>query len=66
MTQTRQIGQGHTKVKNVYNMLSHGDTPVCQNFVFLCQRAKTSYQTQSHCENIFLILRSKVKVIKSS
>ena len=33
-------GQGHTKVKNVYNMLSHGDTPICQNLVCLCQRAK--------------------------
>ena len=44
-------------------MLSHGDTPICQNFVCLCQRAKTFCQTQIHGENIILILRSKVKVI---
>ena len=36
-------GQGHTKVKNVHNMLSHGDTRICQHFVCLCQRAKTSF-----------------------
>ena len=58
-------GQGHTKDKNVHNMLSHGDTPICQNLVCLCQRAKTSCQTQIHGENIILILRSKVKVIQS-
>ena len=56
-------GQGHTKVKNVQNMLSHGDTHICQNLVCLCQRAKTFCQTQTHGENIILILRSKVKVI---
>ena len=44
-------------------MLSHGDTPTCQNFVCLCQRAKTFCQTQIHGENIILMLRSKVKVI---
>ena len=44
-------GQGHTKEKNVHNM-SHGDTPICQNLVCLCQRAKTSCQYQIHCENI--------------
>ena len=44
-------------------MLSHGDTPICQNFECLCQRAKTFCQTQIHGENIILILRSKVKVI---
>ena len=22
-------GQGHTEVKNIHNMLSHGDTPKC-------------------------------------
>ena len=27
-------------------MLSHGDTPICQNLVCLYQRAKTSCQTQ--------------------
>ena len=27
-------------------MLSHGDTPICQTLVYLCQRAKISYQTQ--------------------
>ena len=45
-------------------MLSYmyGDTPICQNFVCLCQRAKTFCQTQIHDENIILILRSKVKV----
>ena len=32
-------------------MLSHGDTPICQNFVCLCQRAKTFCQTQIHGEN---------------
>ena len=47
-------------------MFSHGDTPICQNLVCLCQRAKTSCQTQIHGENIILILRSKVKVIQSS
>ena len=52
--------RGHTKVKNVHNMLSHGDTPICQNFVYLCQ---TFCQTQIHGEIIILILRSKVKVI---
>ena len=44
-------------------MLSHSDTPICQNLVCLCQRAKTFCQTQIHGENIILILRSKVKVI---
>ena len=47
-------------------MLSHGDTPECQNLVCPCRRAKTSCQTQIHGENIILILRSKVKVIQSS
>ena len=58
--------QRHTKVKNVYNMMSLGDTTICQNLVCLCPRAKTSCQTQIHGENIILILRSKVKVIQSS
>ena len=44
-------------------MLSHGDTPICQNFICLCQRSKTFCQTQIHGEIIILILRSKVKVI---
>ena len=44
-------------------MLSHGDIPICQNFVCLCQRAKTFCQTHIHGENIILILRSKIKVI---
>ena len=47
-------------------MLSHGDTPECQNLVCPSRRAKTSCQTQIHGENIILILRSKVKVIQSS
>ena len=51
-------GQVHTQAK-----LSHGDTSICQNLVCLCLRAKTFCQTQIHCENIILILRSKVKVI---
>ena len=29
-------------------MLSHGDMPIYQNFVCLCQRAKTSCQTQNN------------------
>ena len=65
-THIKVKSQGYTKVKNVQNMLSHGDTPICQNLVCLCQRAKTSCQTQIHGENIILILRSKVKVIQSS
>ena len=44
-------------------MLTHGDTPICQNFVCLCQRAKTFRQTQIHGKNIILILTSKVKDI---
>ena len=59
--------QCHSKVKNVHNRLSHGDTPICQNLVCLCKRAKTSCQTQTHGENIILILKSnRVKVIQSS
>ena len=46
-------------------MFSHGDTPICQNLVCLCQRAKTSCQTQTHGKNIILILRSKAKIIQS-
>ena len=37
--------------------------PYCQNFVCLCQRAKTFCQTQIHGENKIFILSSKVKVI---
>ena len=59
-------GQGHTKLKNVQNMLSHGHTPIWQNFACLYQREKTFSQTQIHVENIILILRSKTKVIQSS
>ena len=33
-------------------MLSHGDTPICQNLVCLCQRTKTSCETQNYGENI--------------
>ena len=44
-------------VKNVHNMLTHGDTPICQNLV--CQRAKAFCHTQIHGENIILILRSR-------
>ena len=41
-------------------MLSHGDTPICQNVVCQCQRAKTPCQTQIHGENKILILMSNV------
>ena len=51
---------------NVQNMLSHGHTPIWQNFACLYQREKTFSQTQIHVENIILILRSKTKVIQSS
>ena len=37
-----------------------------QKFGMPMSRAKTSCQTQIHCENIILILRSKVKVKQSS
>ena len=40
-------------------MLSHGDTPICQNMVCLCQRAKTFCQNQIHGENIILIIEVK-------
>ena len=42
VSKTPFTSQGHTKVKNVHNMLSHGDTLICQNLICLCQRAKTS------------------------
>ena len=41
-------GQVDTKVKNVHNMLFHGDTPIGQNFVCLCQRAKTDSNSRSY------------------
>ena len=68
-TQRRlHIGQGqdHTQV-HVHNMSSHGDLRTYAKIWYcLCQKAKTSYQTQIHSENIILIFRSKVKVIQSS
>ena len=45
-THKQDKGQGYTKVKNVHNMLSHGDTPICQNLVCLCQRAKIAAELQ--------------------
>ena len=53
-------------VKNIHSMLYNGDTSICQNLVYLCRKAKASYKTQIHGENIILILRSTVKVIHSS
>ena len=46
-------------------MLSSGDAPICQNLVYLCERAKTSCQSQIQGEDIIFILRSEVKVIQS-
>ena len=40
------------KCKNVHNMLFHSKTPICQNLVCVCQRAKTSCQTEIHGENM--------------
>ena len=47
-------------------MLSHGDTPICKNLVWLCQKTKTACQTQIHDENIILKMRSMVKVKQCS
>ena len=54
----------HIYVPPIRSPCRVSDTQVtikAQNLVCLCQRAKTSCQTQIHGENILLILRSKVK-----
>ena len=43
-------------------MLSHGDTPICQNLECLCQRAKTSCQTQIHVKMYNLDIEAKGQV----
>ena len=51
---------------NVHNMLSHGDTPMCQFGMPLSKSKDDLDQTQIHSENVISILRPKVKVIHRS
>ena len=54
-------GQGHTKVKNVHNMLSQGDTPIGQNLVCLPQ-AKIWYASVKERRKNLARLKFMVKI----
>ena len=59
-------GQGHTKVKNAHNMLSHGYTTIIYYRYQILYAYDDLAHTQIHGESIILTLRSKVKVIQGS
>ena len=47
-THKKAKGQDHTKVENVHNMLSHGDTPIGQSWYAYVKEQRGSCQTQIH------------------
>ena len=51
---------------NVHNMLSHGDTPLCQIWYAYVQEQDNLRHNKIHGVNIILILRPKIKVIQRS
>ena len=53
-------GQSHTEVLKVHNVMSYGDTPMCQIW-YSCQRAKTTLLKHIFMM-IFFTLERKIKV----